>query len=89
MKLTLEKVASRVLTLEEAHLWLASCHQDFGLTKAPTAWALKFAAREGRLVAVKKGGLNGVWLTNREELEKYLRNYRAGNQERKRKAKAG
>lgn len=64
-----------IYSLEEAAGWAELNKKELNLESIPTPEVLKEAARQGRLIALKKGQ---VWLTGEEELRIYLASFHPG-----------
>lgn len=78
--LDLEQVFKRLLILSEASDWTSEHLQDYGLKRSISKGTLQDAALEGRLIAFQK---SNVWLLDKSDLEKYVRNYNQQAEARK------
>jgi hypothetical protein len=72
MAFNLKLAEKELLTMPESQNYISQNLETWGLKGPPTHETLKSAARQGRLFAIKKGGM---WFTTTQELDKYLRHY--------------
>ena len=85
----LEALVQKIMDMQEASEYIESNKETWGLDYAPLPESLKEAAAKGRLEAVKKSGL---WFTDKQAVEKYMKNYNPKHRERRavaRKAETG